>query len=60
MPLYATAAASARSRPLKYLLWGDGVRHLDAAASNGRRKVLCATLNEGNGSWTIKTFKARF
>jgi len=39
VPLYATADASARSRPLKYLLWGDGVRHLDGPASNGRRKV---------------------
>jgi len=39
VPMYATADASTRSRPLKYLLWGDGVRHLDAAVSNGRRKV---------------------
>lgn len=24
------------------------------------RTVLCATLNDGKGDWTVKTFKARF
>lgn len=44
-----------------------GHRHLVAGLVCGLvnvrtdgRTVLCTTLNEGNGRWTIKTFKARF
>jgi len=39
VPLYAAADAGARNRPLKYLLWGDGVRYLESPPSSGRRKV---------------------
>jgi len=54
-------------RPLQQQRRLGGRRHLVAGLVYGLvnvrtdgRTVLCATLNEGNGNWTIKTFKARF